>query len=266
MRVDCINKTILVFAVCLSALGASARLLPPEVGVGWSGGWVQEWKRDVPGLEISDSVIDVGGGAVKVVRRWTWHGEKPLEKVTLSARYRMKGDSRTLKPFIPGILLYGNPSNKGRRDGRVPVFAGEPDEFAIFEEHRLPMPFALLENSADGAYAALHVLPSPVRGAKVRDLWWSLGVETAADGCDIVIMSGPVGYNRRRSTVKALQNRRSNTTKPTLRFIPVRSWRKLSGFRLVAQTQAPSVLNVRSDFRLIYSSRIMLSDMPNSRK
>ena len=199
------KMTVLIFAVCLPVFGAYARLLPPEVGVGWADGWVEEWKSDVPGLEIQDSTTDLGGGAVKVVRRWTWRGEKPLEKVTLSVRFRVKGAPRALKPFIPGVLLYGNPSNRGRRDGRVPVFAGEPGEFAIFEEHRLPMPFALLENAVDGTFAALHVLPSPVRGAKVKDLWWSLGVETAADGSDIVAMSGPVGYNRRRSTVKALQ-------------------------------------------------------------
>ena len=78
------------------------------------------------------------------MRRWTWHGEEPLEKVTLSVRYRVAGDPKALKPFVPGVLMYGNPSNKGRTDGRVPVFAGEKGEFAIFEEHRLPMPFVLL--------------------------------------------------------------------------------------------------------------------------
>ena len=59
------------------------------------------------------------------------------------------------------------------------------------------MPFALLENARSGAFAALHVLTSMVRGAMREDLWWSLGVESAEDGADIVMLSGPVGYNRR---------------------------------------------------------------------
>ena len=54
--------------------------------------------------------------------------------MTLSVRYRMKGDPAALKPFIPGVLVYGNPSNKGRNDGRVPTYFGEKGEFAIFEE------------------------------------------------------------------------------------------------------------------------------------
>ena len=58
-----------------------------------------------------------------------------------------------------------------------------------------------------GCFAALHTLPSPVRGARREDLWWSLGVETADAGSGIVMLSGPVGYNRRRSVVKALQQK-----------------------------------------------------------
>ncbi len=189
-----------------AAMGASpAGLLPAEVGLGWTNGWVAAWVRDVPGLTVADSTVRESEGRVKVVRRWTWHGKAPLERVTLGVRYHMAGDTRALKPFIPGVLLYGNPSNAGRRDGRVSVYAGEPDEFAIFEEHRLPMPFALLEHAQTGDFAALHVLPSPVRGAAREDLWWSVGVEAKADGADLVMLSGPVGYNRRRSVVKALQ-------------------------------------------------------------
>ena len=195
----------LAAAVLAAAVGASAELLPPEVGLGWSDGWVAGWHREVPGLEIRDTRRTVTGGLERIVRRWTWSGAKPLEKVTLAVRYRVRGVPTDLKPFIPGVLLYGNPSNKGRTDGRVPVYAGEKDEFAIFEEHRLPMPFVLAENAADGAFAALHTLPSPVRGAVREDLWWSAGVERTDDGADLVLLSGPVGYNRRRSVVKALQ-------------------------------------------------------------
>lgn len=186
-------------------LPGRAELLPPEIGVGWANGWVQEWRKTVPGLEVADTSTAVSNGLTKVVRRWTWTGKKPLEKVTLGVRFRVAGDSAALKPFIPGILLYGNPSNKGRTDGRVPVFAGALGEFAIFEDHRLPMPFALLEDTGTGAFTAVHTLPSPVRGAKREDLWWSIGVETAEGGTDIVLLSGPVGYNRQRSVVKARQ-------------------------------------------------------------
>ena len=188
-----------------AALPVWAALLPPSVGLGWSDGWIEEWKDDVPGLTVADSRTKVSDEIVKVVRRWTWTGRKPLEKVTLSVRFHVPGDSAALKPFMPGILMYGNPSNKGRKDGRVPVFAGEKGEFAIFEEHRLPMPFALLENVNGGDFTALHVLPSPVRGAVRGDLWWSVGVEVVDGGTDIVLLSGPIGYNRRRSVAKARQ-------------------------------------------------------------
>ena len=50
-----------------------------------------------------------GGGFERVVRRWVWYGAKPRETVTLSVRYRMKGDSTALKPFLPGceFMLMG---------------------------------------------------------------------------------------------------------------------------------------------------------------
>ena len=188
---------------------ALAALLPAETGIGWANGWVREWRADVPGLAVADSRRTVAPGLERVVRRWTWNGDAPLEEVTLSVRFRVDGNPRALKPYMPGILMYGNPSNAGRTDGRVPVFAGEEGEFAIFEEHRLPMPFALLEDVETDRFAAVHVLPSPVRGAARDDLWWSLGVETAPDGrgTDIVALSGPIGYNRRRSVAKANQGR-----------------------------------------------------------
>ena len=207
------ESSVTVCAAALAALTASAGLMPPEMGIGWKNGWVDEWKDNVPGLLVEDKTEEAPGNLLKVVRRWEWTGKVPIEKVTLSVRYRVEGAPSALKPFIPGILLYGNPSNKGRRDWRVPVFAGEEGEFAIFEEHRLPMPFALIESvngrdsrslSANGEFVAIHTLPSPVRGAVLEDQWWSLGVETAKGGVDIVMLSGPVGYNRRHSVVKEL--------------------------------------------------------------
>ena len=193
-----------ICAMCaIAALPLCAGLLPPETGVGWENGWVREWRRDVPGLKVEDFETPLPGGLVKVVRRWTWTGSAPLHEVTLSVRYRMDGDPAALKPFIPGVMVFGNPSNKGRDNGRVPVYSGERGEFAIFEEHRLSMPFVMLEDAKSGAFAALHVMPSPVRGAVRADQWWSAGVEAREDGADIVLLSGPVGYNRRRSLVKS---------------------------------------------------------------
>ena len=210
MKYECLAKSYGALAVAatlfsVAASSSAGGMMPVEMGLGWKDDWVSEWKSDVPGLEVRDSSAEVRDGLVKVVRRWTWHGEEPLEKVTLSVRYRVAGDPKALKPFVPGVLMYGNPSNKGRTDGRVPVFAGEKGEFAIFEEHRLPMPFVLLENANGGDFVAIHTLPSPIRGAVREDLWWSIGVEVADGGTDIVMLSGPIGYNRRRSVAKARQ-------------------------------------------------------------
>ena len=97
--------------------------MPPDVGIGWSDGWVREWRRNVPELEISDVETKVSDHLVKIVRRWKWNGTNALEKATLAVRYRVDGNPAVVKPYLPGILMYGNPSNRGRTDGRVPVFA-----------------------------------------------------------------------------------------------------------------------------------------------
>lgn len=189
---------------CKAAGEPPAGLLPPLVGRGWVNGWIQSWEQPPSGLEVRDAYEPLAPGFTRVTRRWTWRGKTPLEQVTLAVRIHVGG--ARLKPFIPGILMYGNPSNAGRTDGRVPVYAGAPGEFAIFEDHRLPMPFVLLEDANARNFTAVHTVPSPVRGAKREDLWWSAGVEkSVGDGADIVLLSGPVGYNRRHSVVKALQ-------------------------------------------------------------
>lgn len=179
-----------------------------DVGIGWKDAWVREWRDGIEGLEIRSHATEVRPGLMRHVVRWTWHGAQALDEVTLRVRVRMDGKPERLKPFLPGILMYGNPSNAGRTDGRVPVYAGNPGEFAQFEEHRYPMPFALLEDAdaRPGERAlAVHTLPSPVNGRNYRDQWWSLGVEAAATGTDIVLLSGPIGYNGRRSVAKARQ-------------------------------------------------------------
>lgn len=196
---------IMLLAVMGAAAETSVGLLPATIGRGWQDGHPKEWVGSVPGLEVRDSRTPCANGLEKVVRRWTWTGRQPLTEVTLGVRVQCAGDSHDLKPFIPGVLMYGNPSNAGRRDGRVPVYAGETGEFAQFEDHRLPMPFVLLENAKSGEFTAVHTLPSPVRGAKRADLWWSAGVEAREDGAQLVLLSGPVGYNRQHAVAKARQ-------------------------------------------------------------
>ena len=110
-------------------------------------------------------------------------------------------------PCLPGILYYGNKNGAKVNPEIIPVYEGTEGEFAIFEEHRYPMPFAMLENAADGYAAALHTVPSPVRGAVLADQWWSMGV-VANDGfSEFVLYSGPIGYNHRHSVAKALQKK-----------------------------------------------------------
>ena len=215
------NRQIIHVWTAVAVLAASAgcsvagELLPAEVGVGWTNGWVREWKREVPGLEVRDWSRPVTNGLVRVVRRWTYSGAEPLKEIVLSVRYRLPGDATRQRPFIPSVLLYGNPSNwknyygnRGKaRFERVPVYKGLPGEFGIFEEHRLPMPFVCVEDERAKTFAALHPIPSPVLGAVHSDQWWSAGVESRGDATDLVLLSGPVGFNGRRSAVKGRMER-----------------------------------------------------------
>ena len=110
-----------------------------------------------------------------------------------------------MMPLIPGVLYYGNKNGAKVNPNIIPVYEGNPGEFAIFEEHRYPMPFAMLENAAEGYAAALHTVPSPVRGAVLADQWWSLGVEAKDGHSEFVMYTGPIGYNGKHSVAKALQ-------------------------------------------------------------
>ena len=65
-------------ALLLVPLELAAELLPPTVGVGWTNGWVREWRRDVQGLCVTDSTVRVSDRLIKVVRlnicRWAFPG------------------------------------------------------------------------------------------------------------------------------------------------------------------------------------------------
>ena len=144
-------------------------------------------------------------GRVKCIRRFEWHGEQALDQVTLSVRWKV--NSKNVQGFLPGILYYGNPSGEKNGAHKVPVFHGKPGEAAIFEEHRYPMPFACLEWNNSNQYhgAALHTIPSLVNGGNVADQWWSLGIQTNENDSELIMMSGPITYNGKKSVAKALQ-------------------------------------------------------------
>ena len=197
-----------------------------SVATGWENDWMCDWKHADPqsvekigewtvlsgemsfdsgDLILRDSYRQIREGLVQCVRRYEWTGTETLPDVTLSVRWKMAGES--MMPCLPGILYYGNRNGAKVNSEIIPVYNGIDGEFAIFEEHRYPMPFAMLENAAEGYAAAVHTLPSPVRGAVLSDQWWSLGVEAKDDCSEFVLYSGPIGYNGRHSVAKALQKK-----------------------------------------------------------
>lgn len=197
-----------------------------SVATGWQDDWMCEWKHADPqkveksgewtvlsgkmsfdrgDLLLRDSYRQIRSGLVQCVRRYEWTGTETLPYVTLSVRWKMTGER--MMPCLPGILYYGNKNGAKVNPEIIPVYEGTEGEFAIFEEHRYPMPFAMLENAAEGYAAALHTVPSPVRGAVLPDQWWSMGVEANDGFSEFVLYSGPIGYNHRHSVAKALQKK-----------------------------------------------------------
>ena len=197
-----------------------------SVATGWQDDWMCEWKHADPqkveksgewtvlsgkmsfdrgDLLLRDSYRQIRSGLVQCVRRYEWTGTETLLYVTLSVRWKMTGER--MMPCLPGILYYGNKNGAKVNPEIIPVYEGTEGEFAIFEEHRYPMPFAMLENAAEGYAAALHTVPSPVRGAVLADQWWSMGVEANDGFSEFVLYSGPIGYNHRHSVAKALQKK-----------------------------------------------------------
>ena len=195
-----------------------------SVAAGWKDGWMTDWRHAQPAeteksgewtivkgqmelqggtLHLRDAYRVTDGNLLRCVRRYEWKGREPLKGVTLAVRWQVRGTA--LRPFLPGILYYGNKNGARVNDRIIPVYTGAEGEFAIFEEHRYPMPFAMLEDAAGSYAVALHTTPSPVRGTKRQDLWWSMGVEAQRDAGSLVLYSGPIGYNRTHSIAKALQ-------------------------------------------------------------
>ena len=195
-----------------------------SVAAGWQNDWMADWRHARPSeteksgeWTIVKGQMELQGGTLLLrdayritpdsllhcVRRYEWQGTAPLQGVTLSVRWKVVGAA--LRPFLPGILYYGNKNGAKVNDRIIPVYSGAEGELAVFEEHRYPMPFAMLEDNAGRYAVALHTTPSPVRGARRQDQWWSMGVEAQSDAGMLVLYSGPIGYNRRHSIAKALQ-------------------------------------------------------------
>lgn len=197
-----------------------------SVATGWADDWPCAWKHVNPQkvlqenewtillgelslpegrLILRDSYKVLENGLIQCKRRYEWDGKKDLSYVTLSIRWQVLG--RELFPFLPGILYYGNKMGAKINPDAIPVYdVTKEKEFAIFEEHRYPMPFAMLENAEKLQGIAIHVTPSPVRGAVLQDQWWSLGIEkNQSDRTEIVMYSGPIGYNGKHSVAKARQ-------------------------------------------------------------
>ncbi|MDO5580613.1 MAG: hypothetical protein Q4G69_05725 [Planctomycetia bacterium] len=158
-------------------------------------------------------------GMLKCIRRIEYQGKDPLKKITLSVRWKVQGHRQ--QTFLPGTICYGNPSGEKNGADRVAVWHGRKGEFAFFEEHRYPMPFACLEDAQDRKGTALHTLPSPVLRGSVPDQWWSMGVRaTADDESEIALYSGFIGYNGQNSVAKALQRQSMKYPESNMTILP----------------------------------------------
>ena len=195
-----------------------------SVATGWKDDWMTDWTHvkvseiETSGewtimkgkahfkegdLELRDSYSETAGGLVRCVRRFEWTGKDTLKHVTLSVRLQEKGNGLSL--FAPGIVYYGNKNGASVNPEYIATWNGTPGEIAVFEDHRYPMPFVMLENPGSLRAVAVHSIPSPVRGAVLADQWWSLGAEAKNGMTEIVLYSGPIGYNGRKSAAKARQ-------------------------------------------------------------
>jgi hypothetical protein len=194
-----------------------------SIATDWEGDWPAGWRHADPERveragpwtilhgqielrdgtwRLRDAYRDVGR-AVQCVRRFVWLGKSSSPRTTLSVRWNAPAAKADV--LLPGIVYYGNPS--GAESGRVPVFAGEPGEEAIFEEHRYPVPMACVEwkDGSDLRAAALHTVPSPAPHGNLPDQWWSLGVVAGQELTELVLLSGPCAANGQRSVIKARQ-------------------------------------------------------------
>lgn len=197
------------------------RVFPSRIdaGDGWTAAYGEAKTRG--GVWRFKDVYSKRGNMVKCVRRYEYSG-KDAEKVSLQNEFVVPVKSDRL--LVPGVLYYGNPSgyrNGGKKIGkgfvlsadaapgveRVPTFSEKDSPDVLFEEHRLPMPFACIEFSKGAKIysAALHTVPSKAAYGNVPDQWWSLGAQLRADCTALVSSSGAVAYNGKWGRIKSLQ-------------------------------------------------------------
>jgi hypothetical protein len=164
----------------------------------WSGGWPSAWHHAAPdnvrqenGWTILTGHLDLANGRLELRDAYRVEGELARRTPPLrveeqrsparAARSACASSRRTppapaaLRPFLPGISFYGNPSGAktsgvtladpaSRARAAVVVNTGTPGERSYHEEHRFSMPFASVEWK--GAGAALHTTPSLVPSAQ----------------------------------------------------------------------------------------------------
>jgi hypothetical protein len=225
-----IVKTAMALMTLLTLEGL-AQEFPVEgrwsVGLGWVDEWPAQW-RHIPvtssettgewtafhgtlqlpegELALRDVERRRADGLIEVRRRWEWHGEAPLDQVTLTVRVQV--NMSEARPFLPAISYYNNPAGQSVNAQRIPVIAGTPGGKGFYEEHRFSMPAAAVEGRSGDrtVIAALHSLPSPLLCGHHEDQWWSLGLEYLdPDRVELALLSGPVASNGRTGIIKAKQ-------------------------------------------------------------
>ena len=189
----------------------------------WENGWPSDWNHAHPQKiekfgewTVLEGQVQLDSGEwlvrdsyrsrgelIECIRRFEWQGATILDRITLSARFQAPGIGQGV--VLPGVLYHGNPS--GARSGRTPVYSAAPGETAVFEEHRLPMPFVSFEfpNGESRLGAALHTQPAPVPYGNLPDQWWSLGIAARSHSTELLLLSGPCAANGQKSVVKASQ-------------------------------------------------------------
>jgi hypothetical protein len=211
------------------SLNGKAILSPPieglwSIATSWENSWPANWHHASPTTKeqsgewqiVKGEIVLPQGkfkvrdayraenGLIKCIRRFEWTGKSDIDSITLSVRWIVPGEE--LQAFLPGILYYGNPSGYKNTPDCVPHYFGKDGEMAIFEDHRYPMPFACLESYRVEKFGAvIHTVPSSLRDQKLFDHWWSMGVAAHQGYSELVLLSGPITYNNKKSTAKALQ-------------------------------------------------------------
>jgi hypothetical protein len=236
---------------------------PPEglwsVALGWQEGWPADWHH-AHATEITRSGdwhiltgrIELPQGTlllrdayrqdrhwVHLVRRWTWTGERPLERCTLSLRWHAPDTGPEARAILPGVVLYGNPAGHRAGAGAVIHHQGDkPGETTFVEEHRPAAPWVCVEwtSGKQTSAAALHTLPSPASGGNRADQWWSIGMLNGEDFTELAALSGPTAANGRKSIVKSLQNGFHESPDTWITLAPGSTVEKHAWLELVPET------------------------------